>query len=118
MKKKLFTAEEATEVVENDIAEDVLDTEVKVEKVEEPTPVEGVVEIKPEPKKTTVGVKIGKVTATSLNIRADASLTAPVVRVVPINTELKIIDETSDFFLVEGPDNTRGFCKKDFIAVK
>lgn len=111
MKKKLFTAEEATEVIENDIAEDVLDTEVKAEKVEEPTPVEGVVEIKPEP-------KTGKVTATSLNIRADANLAAPVVRVVPINTELKIIDETSDFFYVEGPDNTLGFCKKDFIAVK
>ena len=118
MKKKLFTAEEATEVIENDITEDVLDTEVKAEKVEEPTPVEGVVEIKPEPKAVKSAIKIGKVTATSLNIRADANLAAPVVRVVPINTELKIIDETSDFFLVEGPDNTRGFCKKDFIAVK
>lgn len=119
MKKKLFTAEEATEVVENDIAEDVLDTEVKAEKVEEPTPVEGVVEIKPEPKKSECDIiKTGKVTATSLNIRADANLAAPVVRVVPINTELKIIDETSDFFYVEGPDNTHGFCKKDFIAVK
>ena len=118
MKKKLFTAEEATEVIENDIAEDVLDTEVKAEKVEEPTPVEGVTEIKPEPKKAESTIKTGKVTATSLNIRADANLAAPVVRVVPINTELKIIDETSDFFLVEGPDNTRGFCKKDFIAVK
>ena len=118
MKKKLFTAEEATEVIENDIAEDVLDTEVKVEKVEEPTPVEGVVEIKPEPKTVKSTIKTGKVTATSLNIRADANLAAPVVRVVPINTELKIIDETSDFFYVEGPDNTLGFCKKDFIAVK
>jgi len=115
MKKKLFTAEEATEVIENDIAEDVLDTEVKAEKVEEPTPVEGVVEIKPEPKTAKSTIKTGKVTATSLNIRADANLAAPVVRVVPINTELKIIDETSDFFYVEGPDNTLGFCKKDFI---
>ena len=118
MKKKLFTAEEATEVVENDITEDVLETEVKAEKVEEPTPVEGVVEIKPEPKAVKSAIKTGKVTATSLNIRADANLAAPVVRVVPINTELEIIDETSDFFYVEGPDNTLGFCKKDFIAVK
>ena len=118
MKKKLFTAEEAIEVVENNATEEIFDTEVKVEKVEDPTPVEGVVEIKPEPKKAESTIKTCKVTATSLNIRADANLAAPVVRVVPINTELKIIDETSDFFLVEGPDNTRGFCKKDFIAVK
>lgn len=119
MKKKLFTAEEATEVVENDISEDVLETEVTAEKVEEPTPVEGVVEIKPEPKKSECDIiKTGKVTATSLNIRADANLAAPVVRVVPINSELKITGETGDFFEVIGPDNTHGFCKKDFIAVK
>lgn len=112
--KKLFSVDEG-----NDITNETFDTEVKAEKVEAPTPVEGVVEIKPEPKKSECDIiKIGKVTATSLNIRADANLAAPVVRVVPINTELKIIDETSDFFYVEGPDNTLGFCKKDFIAVK
>lgn len=108
--KKLF--KDVDSVTENETIDEAVETteETPVE------PVEGVTEIKPEPKKTAVGVKIGKVTATSLNIRADASLTAPVVRVVPINTELKIIDETSDFFYVEGPDNTHGFCKKDFIS--
>lgn len=117
MKKKLFTAEEATEVVENDIAEDVLDTEVKVEKVEGPTPVEGVVEIKPEPKKA-LKANNGIVNVAALNIRADARPNAPVIRVVPINTELKILDETKDFFCVEGPDGVHGFCKKQFVTVK
>lgn len=111
--KKFFTAIDGTEIEESLVT----DTEVTVEKEETEIKDEPVKEIKPEPKKTTVGVKIGKVTATSLNIRADASLTAPVVRVVPINTELKIIDETKDFFYVEGPDNTLGFCKKDFISI-
>lgn len=110
--KKLF--KDADLVAENETIDEAV-----VETTEETpiTPVEGVTEIKPEPKAVKSIVKTGKVTATSLNIRADASLTAPVVRVVPINTELKIIDETKDFFYVEGPDNTLGFCKKDFISI-
>ena len=118
MKRKLFAAEEATEVTENGVIDEALETEVTAEKVEDPTPVEGVVEIKPEPKKEASDlIKIGKVTATSLNIRSEASLTAPVVRVVPINSELKITGETGDFFEVIGPDDAHGFCKKDFIFV-
>lgn len=109
--KKLF--KEVDPVTENKTIDETVETteDTSVE------PVEGVTEIKPEPKKEKPAVKTGKVTATSLNIRADASLTAPVVRVVPINTELKIIDENKDFFYVEGPDNVRGFCKKDFISI-
>ena len=109
--KKLF--KEVDPVAENETIDEAVETteETPIESVE------GVTEIKPEPKKTTAGVKIGKVTATSLNIRADASLTAPVVRVVPINSELKITGETGDFFEVIGPDDARGFCKKDFISV-
>lgn len=110
--KKLFKDVDLVaenETIDEAVAETIEETPI--------TPVEGVTEIKPEPKKENTTVKTGKVTATSLNIRADASLTAPVVRVVPINTELKIIDETKDFFYVEGPDNTLGFCKKDFISI-
>lgn len=109
--KKLF--KDVDPVTENETIDEAVETTEETPI----TPVEGVTEIKPEPKKENTTVKIGKVTATSLNIRAEASLTAPVVRVVPINTELKIIDETEDFFYVEGPDNTLGFCKKDFISI-
>ena len=112
MKKKLFTAEEATEVVENDIAEDVLDTEVKVEKVEEPTPVEGVVEVKPEPIQ-----QVGKINVATLNIRSEAKANASVIKVLPINTELKIKEESNDFFEIVCPDGTPGFCKKQFVTI-
>lgn len=111
--KKLFSVDEG-----KDITNELFDTEVSAEKVEKLIePVEGVVEIKPEPKKA-LKANNGIVNVAALNIRADARPNAPVIRVVPINTELKILDETSDFFCVEGPDGVHGFCKKQFVTVK
>jgi hypothetical protein len=107
--KKLFSVDEG-----KDITNELYDTEVSAVKVEKPIePVDGVVEIKPEPKAS----KVGKINVATLNIRSEAKANASVIKVLPINTELKIKEESNDFFEIVCPDGTPGFCKKQFVTV-
>lgn len=112
--KKLFSVDEGKDIT-NELNElnELLDTEVSAEKVEKPIePVEGVVEVKPEPIH-----QVGKINVATLNIRSEAKANASVIKVLPINTELKIKEESNDFFEIVCPDGTPGFCKKQFVTI-
>lgn len=63
-----------------------------------------------------VGTRLATVTTTTLKVRTEPSLDAPVLGLVPLDDELVVLDETEDWVEVDVEEGT-GWVSKDYVSL-
>jgi cell wall-associated NlpC family hydrolase len=63
-----------------------------------------------------VGTRIAKVTTTTLHVRTEPSLDAPVLGLVPLDDELVVTDETDEWVCVDVEEG-KGWVSKDYVTL-